>query len=97
MGSTKDQNLLFNFSLSCNIILGYWDASNIVVEAPEALTFLGFLHSCSRVFLWSGRLGHTMGLILKWKNIEKEEMNGVGACTVGLSIYSEPEIRRADF
>lgn len=26
--------------------------------------FLGFLQRCSRVFLWSGRLGHTIGLIL---------------------------------
>lgn len=65
MGCTKDQNLWFSGSLSCNIILSYWDASDIVVEAPEALTFFGFLHSCSRVFLWSGRLGHTIGLILK--------------------------------
>lgn len=41
------------------------------VSPPDALTFFGFLHSCSRVFLWSGRLGHMIGLILKAENIHK--------------------------
>lgn len=45
------------------------------VFPPEALTFFGFLHSCSRVFLWSGRLGHTIGLILKAeKHSQVEQM-----------------------
>lgn len=39
-------------------------------RASEALTFFGFLHSCSRVFLWSGRLGHITGLILKREDID---------------------------
>lgn len=42
-----------------------------IIDAPQALTLCGFLHSCSRVFLWSGRLGHTIGLILKGEDIDR--------------------------
>lgn len=41
----------------------------VFLSPPQAITVFGFLHSCSRVFLWSGRLGHTTGLILKPENI----------------------------
>lgn len=65
----KRPKVEFQFSLVLNILR--WRYLQHGVSPAEALTFFGFLHSCSRVFLWSGRLGHTIGLILKAENSHK--------------------------
>ena len=42
---------------------------NQVKKTVEIHTFFGLLHSRSRVILWSGRFGHTTGLILLSQNV----------------------------